>query len=171
MLSFIAAHLSGAIVTIAVVTVVSLLVSVWSLTANATLRRRFKRYKDIHETADLDRVYERTVDEVGRLREELAGTQRALEELRATVRKKVSTARIRRFNAFSDLGSDLSYAVAFLDDDQDGVVLSSIYGREESRSFGKPVESGQSSYPLTDEELQAIADIGQPVISRRVVKA
>ncbi len=61
-----------------------------------------------------------------------------------------------RFKAFQNTGSDQSFALALLDAVGDGVVLSSLFGREESRVYCKPVERGQSIYPLTDEEKEAI---------------
>ncbi|MET3288097.1 UNVERIFIED_CONTAM: hypothetical protein ABID98_000667 [Brevibacillus sp. OAP136] len=59
---------------------------------------------------------------------------------------------ITRYNAFGDLGSDLSFSMALLDDEQNGVVLTSIYGREESRFYAKPVQAGKSLYHLSEEE-------------------
>ncbi len=61
-----------------------------------------------------------------------------------------------RFKAFQNTGSDQSFALALLDAAGDGIVLSSLFGREESRVYCKPVEHGQSVYPLTDEEKEAI---------------
>jgi hypothetical protein len=63
---------------------------------------------------------------------------------------------IYRFNAFGNTGSDLSFAIALLDDNLDGIVISSIYGREESRIYAKPIERGKSSYHLTEEEEKVI---------------
>ncbi|SHJ77776.1 Protein of unknown function [Anaerobranca californiensis DSM 14826] len=63
---------------------------------------------------------------------------------------------IVRFNAFDNTGSDLSFAIALLDDNFDGIVISSIYGREESRVYAKPIEKGKSNYHLTQEEEKAI---------------
>lgn len=61
-----------------------------------------------------------------------------------------------RFKAFQNTGSDQSFALALLDAAGDGVVISSLFGRDESRVYCKPVERGQSIYPLTDEEKEAI---------------
>jgi hypothetical protein len=61
-----------------------------------------------------------------------------------------------RFNAFKDTGSDLSFSVAILDANNDGVVISSIFGRDESRVYGKPVQKGKSQYSLSDEEQAAL---------------
>jgi hypothetical protein len=61
-----------------------------------------------------------------------------------------------RFNPFEDTGSDQSFAIALLDDRRDGIVLSSLHGRGQTRVFAKPVEGGASKHTLSDEEAQAI---------------
>ena len=61
-----------------------------------------------------------------------------------------------RYNPFSDAGSDQSFALALLNDHKDGIVLSSLYGREINRVYAKPIEKGASKYQLSDEERQAI---------------
>jgi hypothetical protein len=61
-----------------------------------------------------------------------------------------------RFNPFDDTGSDQSFAIALLDDRRDGVVISSLHGRSNTRLFAKPVAAGSSPHTLSDEEAQAI---------------
>lgn len=61
-----------------------------------------------------------------------------------------------RFNPFEDTGSDQSFAIALLDQRRDGVVISSLHGRSNTRVFAKPVSGGDSSHTLSDEESQAI---------------
>ena len=61
-----------------------------------------------------------------------------------------------RFNPFDDTGSDQSFAIALLDDRRDGVVISSLHGRANTRLFAKPVTNGTSDHHLSDEETQAI---------------
>jgi hypothetical protein len=61
-----------------------------------------------------------------------------------------------RFNPFEDTGSDQSFAIALLDDQRDGIVISSLHGRANTRVFAKPVASGDSPHNLSDEESQAI---------------
>lgn len=61
-----------------------------------------------------------------------------------------------RFKAFQNTGGDQSFALALLDASGDGVVISSIFGREESRVYCKPVTHGSSNYPLSQEEKEAI---------------
>lgn len=61
-----------------------------------------------------------------------------------------------RYNAFGDIGSELSYSLALLDDYKNGFVLTSIYGRDDSIGYGKPVRGGSSKIPLSAEEIIAI---------------
>jgi hypothetical protein len=63
---------------------------------------------------------------------------------------------VHRFNAFSDSGSDLSFSVAFVNDEQDGVVITGIHSREQTFLYAKPIDKGQSAYMLTPEEKTAI---------------
>jgi hypothetical protein len=77
----------------------------------------------------------------------------------AEINSKYSIQRVGlvRYNAFEDTGGDLSYALALLNSEADGVVLSSIFSQEETRTYCKPVSRGESKYPLSDEERKAIA--------------
>lgn len=77
----------------------------------------------------------------------------ALEALAATDLSRVGFV---RYDAFSDSGSGLSYALALLNRQGDGVVLNSIYSREDARTFGKPVEAFTSKVRASAEELEAI---------------
>ena len=59
---------------------------------------------------------------------------------------------IVRYSAFRDTGSDLSFALALLDHHNNGVILNGIYSREMSNIYAKPVEKGESTYTLSEEE-------------------
>lgn len=61
-----------------------------------------------------------------------------------------------RYNAFPDIGSELSFSIALLDQYQNGFVITSIFGRDSSVSYAKPLKNGKSNIPLSAEELIAI---------------
>ena len=61
-----------------------------------------------------------------------------------------------RYNAFHNVGSDQSFSVALLDNEDNGVVISGIFGRDSSTAYAKPVKYGSSDYVLTEEEEDAI---------------
>ncbi len=63
-----------------------------------------------------------------------------------------------RFRAYDDTGGDYSFALALLDAGGNGAVVSGLYHRERCRVYAKPVTAWGSSYVLTDEEHEAIAE-------------
>ncbi len=79
-----------------------------------------------------------------------------LKLLNSQIRNCVQKVGVVRFKAFEDVGSDLSYSVALLDDHNDGVVITSLFGRNISTSYAKPIEKGESKYVLSDEEMYAM---------------
>jgi hypothetical protein len=62
-----------------------------------------------------------------------------------------------RFNPFQDTGGDQSFAIALVDGHGNGVVLSSLHGRDATRIYAKPLKRWESTHSLTDEEKEAIA--------------
>jgi hypothetical protein len=62
-----------------------------------------------------------------------------------------------RYDAFDDMGGRLSFSAALLDDNGDGVIISSINGRTETRTYAKLVRGLTSDHNLSDEEREAIA--------------
>jgi hypothetical protein len=80
-----------------------------------------------------------------------------LEALEGVAQSVVPRVGFVRYNAFADVGSDLSYALALLTKDGNGVVLSSIYSREETRTYGKAVENFVAAQDASGEEKAAIA--------------
>lgn len=88
--------------------------------------------------------------------EEVSDNRFRLKEIASVLNTATRGIGVVRFNAFQDTGSDLSFSVAFLDAQKNGLVLSSIYGRDESRTYAKPVKDGQSQYQLSSEEKEAI---------------
>jgi len=82
---------------------------------------------------------------------------RRVDALERTAHVELPRVGFVRYNAFSDVGSDLSYALALLNRDGDGVVLTSIYSREDTRTYGKSVAAFKPAQDPSEEELAAIA--------------
>ena len=61
-----------------------------------------------------------------------------------------------RYNPFEDMGGDMSFVVALLDENDDGIVISTIHARDASYTYAKQVLGGNSSHMLTEEEQEAI---------------
>lgn len=96
------------------------------------------------------------VETVRSTRETVDGFEQRLRSLEIGQASHLQRIGVVRYNAFAATGSDLSFSVALLDGHYNGVVITSIHGRDEARTYAKPVVHGQSSYVLSREELSAI---------------
>jgi hypothetical protein len=67
-----------------------------------------------------------------------------------------------RFDAFEDAGGNQSFALALMDDDGDGVVLTSLHSRQATRLYVKGVRRGVAESPLSVEEVRAMQNAGIP---------
>jgi hypothetical protein len=108
------------------------------------------------DNVDISELLTETLSEVRSNRIEMEKLNSRCDGLRDQLKDCVQKVGVVRFNAFDDTGSDLSYSVAFLDERKDGVVFSSIFGRDENRCYAKPIKAGKSDYQLSKEELQAL---------------
>ena len=93
----------------------------------------------------------------------LKDTEKNLEKLSDEIEnlKRESKFSIRkvgmiRFNPFSEVGGDQSFSLVLLDDNNNGLVMTSLYTRAGNRVYGKPIKGGLSEYSLSGEELRAI---------------
>jgi hypothetical protein len=100
-------------------------------------------------------------DSVARLRASQGAfaerTEARLRVLEDVARLQVHRVGFVRYNSFSDVGSDLSFTLALLNSEGDGVLLTSIYSREETRSYGKAVRAFVPQAGASVEEQSAIA--------------
>lgn len=113
--------------------------------------RKLGTGRDIME--DLDNYMERIID----LEAAISETNTYCKELENEIKGCVQKVGVVRYSAYKDSGNDLSFAVALLDDKNNGVVFNGIYSREMSNIYAKPVIEGKSKYTLIEEEQQAIS--------------
>ncbi len=97
--------------------------------------------------------------EVSEIRDAAKGLESLLTE-QATIRNTQSNTIQKigfiKYNAFENIGNDLSFALTLLDGNNNGICISSIYGRNESRIFSKPIVKGKSLVSLSQEELESL---------------
>lgn len=86
----------------------------------------------------------------------LAALDARSDELRELLRGTTSRVGLVRYDAFEDMGGALSFSAALLDERADGIVISAINGRTETRSYAKVVIGGSSEHNLSEEELAAV---------------
>jgi hypothetical protein len=87
---------------------------------------------------------------------DVAALRARVDALEASAARNLQKVGFVRFNAFPDVGSELSYALAVVDRSGNGFLVSSIYSREEVRTYAKAVRDFTADKDLSDEERRAI---------------
>jgi uncharacterized protein DUF4446 len=93
---------------------------------------------------------------VDALPEDVHGLRQEVAALRSEGGDALRHLAVVRYDAFGDMGGHLSWSVALLDDGGNGVVLTSIHGRSEARTYAKSVTGWTCEQQLSPEELEAI---------------
>jgi hypothetical protein len=96
--------------------------------------------------------------EVDSLNERAANHEDHLETLSTRMARHGRGVKLLRFNPFSDVGGNQSFAVGIMNKEGDGVVFSSLYSRERMSVFAKPITGGKSDIELTPEEQSVVDD-------------
>lgn len=132
---------------------------IWILSLNIRLSNITKSYKQLtrgrrgEDIEELLSSYLNTVEEnVGKI----SDFEERMKKLEKRTELSLQKVGIVRYNAFSEMGSDQSFSLALLDQNDDGFVITGIFGREDTVTYAKPIERGTSRYPLSAEEIQAI---------------
>jgi hypothetical protein len=130
--------LSVLVVVLLVVSVAALAVGLVALRRTTHNARRISRRNPAHVPADLEGLR----GEVQALRVEAADALRHLA--------------VVRYDAFGDMGGHLSWSLALLDDSGNGVVLTSIHGRSEARTYAKNISAWSCDQAMSPEEDEAV---------------
>lgn len=127
------------------------------LYSNIKLKNKYNKFmKKIGNGKNIEEDLENYMYRVERVERQNAEIISYCKNLDEEVSKCIQKIGIVRYSAFKDTGSDLSFAVAMLDEKNDGVVFNGIYSREMSNIYAKPVKGGNSEYTLSEEEREAI---------------
>lgn len=130
--------------------------------SEARLRRRLRRVLTGGESTSLDQILAQQAQRLDGLSGRVDALNKLHHELEAITQRAVQKVGVIRYNPFADAGGDQSFAIALLDAEGNGLVVSSLHSRTETRVFAKPVRSGRSTYPLSDEEQQAVRKALEP---------
>jgi hypothetical protein len=147
---------------VALVAVVSVVVSVLAAGTVLLLALRLRALRTDHRRAfdgveaDVVVTLGRHAEQLEHLRDALGSARTDAADLRDQLRAVISRVGVVRYDAFDDMGGALSFSAALLNERGDGVVVSAINGRTETRCYAKSISGGRSEQHLSDEEIGAI---------------
>jgi len=124
----------------------------WLLTLELRLRKFFKG----EDGKNLEKALSDLIKKSDKLERRMEISEGRIEHIEQKLKNCLRKTKVVRFNPFKDAGGNQSFSMAWLDEEKNGIVLSSLYGREINRIYAKPIEKGKSQYQLSEEEKEAI---------------
>lgn len=120
------------------------------------LKRKYNRFMSLEGEKNLEELLDVIIDKTELIINKNKEIDNNIDKIDKKLVKCIQKVGVIRYNAFDNMGSDLSYSIALLDYNDNGVVLSGIYSRDNSSTYVKPINNGESQYKLSDEEVQAL---------------
>lgn len=120
-----------------------------------------KKYKSLVENTSgesLDEIILKSKEDIEVLQTKIIQLESKNQSLQMQVNESIQKIGFKRYNAFDNMGSNLSFSLSLLDADDNGIVISSLYGREGCTIYGKDVKKQKSEYSLSDEEMEVIRE-------------
>lgn len=142
-----------------------IVLAIWVLVTHLRyqqLRRRFESSLSQVEDGNVPAMLTDYLNRVQQVTRQTGQTEDRVAKLYENFPFLVRHVGLVRFSPFHDTGGDQSFSMAILDGRGDGVVLSALHSRHESKLYAKPVSGRSSSYPLTEEEKRAIDETLTP---------
>jgi len=139
------------------------LVVIWNILLHLQLwqlKKKLKVFFAGKKASDLEGVLSEEIKRLKKSEIDIKKLFKSSEILEKMASQSIQKVGVVRFNPFRETGGDQSFAIALLDSQDNGLVISSLYSREGTRIYTKPVEAGQSKYPLSKEELEALRKVG-----------
>lgn len=120
------------------------------------LKAKYQRFMNGLSDANIEEVLGDCIQKVNTVVDKNRDLEYQINEIVRNMYYCVQKVGVVRYNAFDNVGSDLSFSIALLDNNDDGLVISSLYSRDSSSTYAKPVAGAKSKYALSAEEIQAI---------------
>lgn len=124
----------------------------WMIRLEMRLKKMFKGT----QAKDLEGIMTSLNKEVLSLKEHALRNDEFVAHIDSRVKRSIQGIETIRFNPFKDQGGNQSFAIGFMNEEGDGVVVSSLYSRDRMSVFAKPVKKLKSEFELTEEEQEVI---------------
>jgi hypothetical protein len=137
---------------------------VWNILLHYQLwriKKKLKTFFNGKKASDLEGVLFEEIKRLKKAEKDIKGLFKSSKVLEEMASQSIQKTGVVRFNPFKETGGDQSFAIALLDAHNNGLVVSSLFTRQGTRIYSKPIEAGQSKYPLSKEEMEALKKAGK----------
>ncbi|MCT4611784.1 MAG: DUF4446 family protein [Clostridia bacterium] len=133
-----------------------LVINLFSFIRLIVLQKKYTNYMTKSTAKNVEGLINEYLEQVESSVNKLKNIDNRVENLEAEILTCVKKVGIVRYNAFENMGSNLCFALALLDEHNDGVVINGIHGRDGCMTYAKPIKDSKSEYNLSVEEVEAI---------------
>lgn len=142
---------------ISVFCIILLILYIVNLIRISKIKKQYKEFMEkLGNGTNIEEMLNKHIEKINKTIAKNEELEKFCVNLDAGIKHCIQKVGIYRYNAYKDTGSDLSFTLALLDENNDGVVLNGIYSRDMSNIYAKPINNGTSTYKITEEEQQAI---------------
>ena len=135
---------------------ITLGIAVYALRSMMTINKLRAQMGPEHQPENLEDILSAVVGKIKNLESLQEQTGTDLHNTSHQTGLSVKKVGLVKFNSFTDEGGNLSFSLALLDSQNDGVVMTSLHGRQQNRIYAKAVKGSVGEVPFNDEEQQAV---------------
>ena len=140
-----------------VITIIALILSLISFYYTFKTKKRYESViMRLGGGEDLTKIMDKYISQVNEIADQNEQIKDYIIKLDGELGKAIKKVGIVKYDAYNDTKNKLSFALALLDRNDNGIVINNIYGVEDSNVYAKPIEKGKSKYNLSAEEIDAI---------------
>lgn len=145
------------LVTVFILLIIFIILTIINIILMVNSNRKYLRFmKKLGNGSNLDEMLKEYLRDVKEIKQDNTEIKAYYTKLDHDIDCCIQKIGLVRYNAFKDVGSDLSFAIALLDRNDNGVIFNGLYGSEASNIFAKPIKGGVSKYQLSEEEKNAL---------------
>jgi len=149
--------------TLFIITLGLIAIIIFVLIRITILERRLKKLLAGKNAENLEDTISNNVSTIQKMDKRILLIAQEIDNINQRLAKAIQKVHTVRFNPFKDQGSNQSFATSFLDEKNNGVVISSLYSRDKVSIYAKPVINSKSEYELSEEEKESIARAEQVI--------
>ncbi len=153
---YISSYNTEVLIGLAIGLFVLLILNVLSLFKIRSIKKQYNKMAQGMKGINLEELLIHTSQDLDGIKGDIVKLDENIQSLRTKLTFAIQKVGFIRYNAFGDMGSDLSFSIALLDNFSNGFVLTSIYGRDNNVCYAKPIILGKSKIQLSSEEIMVI---------------
>ena len=142
--------------TLGIVCILFIIISIVNFFNMIKIKKRYKLFKMGTNSENLELLLERYIRVVDEIKNKNINIEDRITRVENSILNNIQKVGLKRYNAFSDMSSNLSFSLALLDANNNGVVITELYLRNSSTMYIREIRSGFSDIKLSEEEQEAI---------------